>query len=251
MQVILRHKAKDPWSQVFKYKNCYDYISSYYTRSGNKYTGLTEQEAKEMEKKCGYPEGHLAPYSKFWNSFCVKISDKEIVLNTENPLEELQYMFLRGHRRVANSLNSIKPSTDWVLVNKDSEAQEANAINRVRRNALKELDKMSLEEMRQCLRLFGMKSDTMSAELVENRLVDLIESDPQRFFNKWVNNKVKSTEFIIEAALAKNIIRKSRNIYYYGTDIIGNNIEDTIAQLDSPKNQDIKLAIIKEIESKQ
>lgn len=251
MQIILRHKAKDPWAQVFKYKNCYDYISSYLTRSGNKYTGLTEDEAREMEVKCGYPENHLAPYSPFWKTFCVKISDKEIILDTENPFEELQYKFLVNHRRVANSLSKIKPSTDWVLVNKDSEAQEENQINRLRRNALKEIDKMSLEDMRQCLRLYGMKSDTMSAELVENRLTTIIEKDPAKFFSKWVNNKTKTTEFIIEAALAKNIMRKSRNIYYYGTDIIGNTLEDAIAQLDSPKNQDIKLTIIKEIESKQ
>lgn len=250
MIVILRHKGKDPWSQVIKYKNCYDYISAHYTRSGSKQTGLNEAEARDMEKKLGYPENHLAPNSKFWISFSVKITDKELTLDTDSPFDELQYKFLLGHKRVANSLNAVTPGTDWVLVNKDSEAQEANTLNRIRRNALKELDKMSLEDMRQCLRIYGMKSDTMSAELVENRLVDLIEQNPQKFFNKWVNNKVKSTEFVIEAALAKNILRKSRNIYYYGTDIIGNSIDDAIAQLDSPKNQDIKLAIIKEIESK-
>lgn len=251
MQVILKHKAKDAWANVFKYKNCYDWIAPYFTRSGNRYTGLTEEEARTMEKKLGYPEGHLAQHSKFWITYTIKISDKEITLDTDNPFEELQYMFLRNHRRVANSLSSIKPSTDWVLVNKDAEAVEANNLNRIRRNALKEFDKMSLEEMRQCLRIYGHKSDTISAELVENKLMGIIESNPSKFFTKWINNKVKNTEFIIEAAIAKNIIRKSKNIYYYGTDIIGHSLEDTIAHLDAPTNQDLKLAILKEIESKQ
>ena len=46
MEVILRFKSKDPWAGITKYKNCYDYIAPYWTRSGNKYTGLTEEDAK-------------------------------------------------------------------------------------------------------------------------------------------------------------------------------------------------------------
>ena len=45
MEVILRFKSKDPWAGITKYKNCFDYIAPYWTRSGNKYTGLTEDEA--------------------------------------------------------------------------------------------------------------------------------------------------------------------------------------------------------------
>lgn len=251
MILTLRHKGKDPWANVIKYKNCYDWIGPYMTRSGNRFTGLSDEEAKEMETKLGYAPGTLAPYSPFWITYNIKISDKEMTLDTENPFMELQYLFLRNHRRVATSLLSIKPATDWVLINKDSEAQEANSINRVRRNALKEFDKMSLEDMRKCLRLYGHKSDTMSAELVENKLMQTIEADPAKFFLKWVDNKVKGTEFIIEQALAKNIMRKSRNVYYHGTDIVGNSLEDTVAYLDSAVNQDLKLTILKEIESKQ
>lgn len=250
MEVVLKRKNKDPWSHVTKYKNCFDYIAPYWTRSGNIYTGLTEADEKRLEKALGFSEGQLARNSNYWSTFCVKLGDQEIVLDTDSPWDELRYLFLKGHKRVATSIADIKPATDYVLINKEAEAQETNRINRVRRNAIREFDKMSLEDMRKCLRLYGYKADTMSAELIEAKLLSLVESDPNKFFMKWVNNKTKNTEFVIQQAIAKNIMRKSRNVYYHGTDVMGHSLEDTIAYLDNPANQDLRLSIMSEIESK-
>ena len=132
----------------------------------------------------------------------------------------------------------------------ESEAEEANRLNKVKRQAIIEFNKMSLEDMRKALRLYGYKGETMSSELVESKLFELVEKDPNRFFMIWVNNKSRNTQFLIEAAIAKNIIRKSRNIYYYGTDIIGNSLEDAVSHLDDKNNQDLKLTILQETESK-
>ena len=78
----------------------------------------------------------------------------------------------------------------------------------------------------------------------------MVEKDPNSFFTKWINNKVKDTQYILEMAVSKNIIRKNRTNYMYGTDMIGNSIDDAISYLDDKKNQDIKLTILSEIESK-
>ena len=250
MKVILRHKKKDSWSGVTKYKNCFDYLAPMLTRSGNRHTGLTEEDAARLEKLLGLDKDTLAPWSKYWITFAVKITNKELILNTEIPWDELQYLFLRNHKRVSNGLTDIRQNTDYVLINEDSEAQEANKIAKRKRDAIKEFDKLSLEVMRKCLRLFGYKADTMSAELVENKLFELIEKSPEQFFIKWVNNKSKTTEYVIQAALAKNVMRKTKNVYYYGTEIIGNSLEDTIAYLENNSNGDLKMAILNEIESK-
>ena len=250
MEVILRFKSKDPWAGITKYKNCYDYIAPYWTRSGNKYTGLTEEDAKRLEREIGYPEGHLSPFSDFWNTFAIKLTTKETILHTERPYDELQYLFLKGHKRVANGLNNVKPNNDYILINKDSEAEESNRLNKIKRQAIIEFNKMSLDDMRKALRLYGYKGESMSTELVESKLFEIVETDPNRFFSVWVNNKTRNTQFLIEAAIAKNVIRKSRNIYYYGTDIIGNSLEDAIAHLDDKGNQDLKLTILQETESK-
>ena len=104
--------------------------------------------------------------------------------------------------------------------------------------------------MRKCLRLYGIKSDNMSNELVEAKLSEQIETSPAKFLLKWVNNPNKETQFLIEEAVAKNIIRRNRTQYFYGTDMVGNGIDDVIAYLNDKKNQDIKMAILQEIKSK-
>ena len=250
MEVILKHKKKDAWAGVIKYKSCFDYIAPSLTRSGNRHTGLTNDEAIRLEQELGLEKDTLAPFSKYWVTFAVKISDKEIILDTERPWDELQYLFLKNNKRVANGFSDLKPNTDYVLINKDAEAQEANKVNKRKREAIRDFDKLSLEDMRKCLRLYGVKADAISAELVESKLFDLIEKDPEKFFMKWVNNKNKNTEYTIQAALAKNIMRKNKNVYYYGTEIIGSSIDDTIAFLDNKNNQDIKMSILNELESK-
>ncbi len=250
MEVILRHKRRDPWANVTKYKSCFDYIGPLLTRSGNVHTGLTDEEAERLEEALSFPKGQLAPYSSYWKTFAVKISNNELLLDVSRPWDELQYLFLKNHKKVANGLSDMKPGTDYVLINRDSEAKEANKIAKRKRDAVREFDKLSLEDMRKALRIYGFKADTMSNELIENKLFEIVEKDPESFFSKWVNNKTKATEYLIQAAIAKNIMRKSRNVYYYGTEIIGNSLDDTIAYLDNKNNQDLKMAITNELESK-
>lgn len=250
MDIILKFARTNPWAGIAKYKNCKDYISTYWTRSGNRYTGLTPEDARRLEKEMGYEEGHLSPQSGFWKTYAIGLDARDKVLYTERPEDELAYLFLKGHKRVANGINNLKPTRDYVLVNKEIEAEEANKRNKAKREAFSEFNKMSIEEMRKCLRLYGHKTDNISNELVESSLFDLIENDPDKFFLIWVNNKVRDTQYIIEAAISKNVIRKSKNIYYYGTDIIGRSLEDAIASLNDKKNQDIKMTILQEIESK-
>jgi len=78
--------------------------------------------------------------------------------------------------------------------------------------------------MRKCLRLFGVTADTMSNELVESTLFSLVDKQPKNFFDKWVNNKTKETEFLIESAIAKGVIRKDRTQYYYGSEMLADSL---------------------------
>lgn len=250
MEVLLKFARINPWAGIAKYKDCKEYIGSYWTRSGNKYTGLTQEQARELEKKIGYEEGHLSPQSDFWKRYAIAVGAKGETLHTERPEDELAYLFLRGHKRVADGLSKIKPTHDFVLVNQEFEAEESNRLNKVKREAYAEFNKMSIEDMRKCLRLYGQKSENISNELIESRLFELIERDPNKYFLLWINNKNKDTQYLIEAAISKNVIRKSKNVYYYGTDVIGRSLEDAISMLNDKNNQDVKMAIMQETEAK-
>lgn len=269
MEVILRPVAKKTWAGVTRFKNCSEYLGPYLTRSGQLYTGLEREDelqkvpygtnAIRLEKLLGYPENTLANRkyeantndASFWDTFCIKIQGtKDLVLDTDKPLDELQYIFLKHYKRVADGLNNINPSKDYVLVNKDAEATEINKINKRRRDAIVAFNKMSIDEMRKCLRLYGLIGSSMSNEVVEAKLFELVEKDPDKFFTKWVNNTKKLIEFSIEEAIGKNIIRRNKNVYKYGTEVIGISMEDTVKYLEDPKNQDLKLAILSELEVK-
>ena len=250
MVVELKIKKKNPWIGLVKYKNCFDYIAPYFTRSGSIYTGLTPEDERYFEKALGYEEGHLAKTSDFWTTFCVKVGTRTLLLDDSIPRQAMIIKFLSGHKRVATSLDRLDAGKDYLLINREAEAVEQNKQNKLRRDAIKEFDKLSLEEMRQCLRLFGMSADRMSNELVESTLFNMVDKQPKRFFEKWVNNKQKETEYLLEQAIAKGVIRKDKTHYFYGTDMFADTLQDAIAYLDNKKNQDLKLAIINETNNK-
>lgn len=249
MEVRLNFIKKDPWSNQTKYPGCANQLGSYWTRSGVRYTGLTEEKARELEKKLGYQEYHLAPYSEFWITYAIRIPAGGITILTEVPTQELMYHFVKNHKRVADGTSKITPATDYVLTNQNTEAEEANKKNKVKRDAILEYGKMSITDMRKAMRLLGEKSDNISQDLVESKLFEMIEKDAKRFLDVWVNNDNKETDYVLAEALAKNIIRKNKNIYYYGTDIIGHSREDAIATLDDKANQDLRLVIMNSIQA--
>lgn len=250
MVVELKIKKKNPWAGLLKYKGCNDYIAPYWTRSGMRYTGLTPEDEEYFEKALGYEKGTLSRTSDFWINFCVKIGTRTLVLDDSIPRQAMIIKFLSGHKRVATSLDKFTAGKDYLLINRQAEAIEANKINKQRRDAIVEFGKLSLDQMRKCLRLFGINGERMSNELIESTLFNLIDKQPKKFFDLWVNNKSKETQFILEQAIAKGVIRKEKTQYYYGTDMIADSLNEAIAYLDSKKNQDLRLAIINETNNK-
>mgnify|MGYP007055259086 FL=1 len=244
MVVELKIKKKNPWAGLLKYKGCSDYIAPYWTRSGMRYTGLTPEDEEYFEKALGYEKGTLARTSDYWINFCVKVGSRTVVLDDSIPRQAMIIKFLSGHKRVATSLDKFTAGKDYLLINRQAEAIEANRINKLRRDAIKEFDKLSLDQMRKCLRLFGINGERMSNELVESTLFGLIDKQPKKFFDLWVDNKSKDTQFILEEAIAKGVIRKEKTQYYYGTDLFADSLNEAIAYLDAKKNQDLKLSII-------
>jgi hypothetical protein len=257
MKVILRPLNRNGWAGVIKYKDCFEKIGPYLTRSGNLYTGLEDivvngkvtinPDRERLEKSTGLD---LSPNSEYWITFRVRTAGKDIFLDTSDAFDEIRYLFLKNHKNVMSSIMDRKPTANFVLINQEDEAKEANNFNRLKRRAIKEFDKLTSEEIGQALRILGHNADNISKEIAEQKLYDLVEADPEKFLDKWVNNNTKDTEYLIKTAVSKNILRKSKNIYKYGTDIIGHTLEDTINYLDDTANQDLRVAIMKEVEVK-
>lgn len=245
MRVILR--PMDNKRPVVKYRNCFDYLAPYFTRSGNIYTGINEEDSLRLGAILGL---NLLPSSSFWNTFSVRIGAGDVYIDTEDPLDEIKYLFLKNHRRVKTSIFENKATADYLLINKEEEAKKENLFNKAKVDAISEYRRMSLTDMRKCLRLFGHNAENSSGELVENELFKIIENNPNTFLDKWVNNRNRELEVIIEKAIAKNIIRRNKNVYKFGSEAIAYNMQECIDYLNNPKNQDVKLSILSAIDAK-
>lgn len=247
MIVTVKPIGPKSWAGLNQYRNCHTDIATYWLENGNKYTGLAKEDEKRLGEDLGFD---LKPSSNFWNSFFIRMTGDEILLDISNPFDELKYLFLKGHKICQASLSEPKATAEYIIINYEEEAKEENKKGKTKRRALKEFDKLSAVDIRKALRLYGVKSEAISAEQAENRLFELVEEDPDGFLDLWVNNKTRDTQFLIESAISKNVIRKNKNSYYYGTDAIGYSLEDAIAFLDDLKNNDIKKAIMNGIDIK-
>ena len=247
MRVILRPTNRYTWANVVKYKNCYDYLNPYFTRSGNIYTGLTVEDASRLGAMLGL---NLLQSSDYWKNFFVRVGADDIFLDTEDPLDEIKYLFLKNHKRVKSSIFERKATADYLLINKDEEAKRENMFNKAKVDGISEFRKMSLTDMRKCLRLFGQNAENVSSEVVENSMFKIVEANPTMFLDKWINNKNREIEVVLEQAISKNIIRRNKNIYKFGSDVIGYSMQETIDFLENPKNQDIKISVLNSIDAK-
>jgi len=247
MRVIVRPINKHKMFNIVKYKNCYDYLGPYYTRSGNIYTGLSMIDTQRLGGVLGV---NLSPASSYWNTFFVRLGADDVYLDTEDPLDEIKYLFLKNHKRVKTSMFEHKATADYLLINKDEEAKRENLFNKAKVDAISEFKRMSLTDMRKCLRLFGHNAENSSGELVENSMFKIVEANPAMFLDKWVNNKNREMEVVLEKAISRNIIRRNKNIYKFGSDVIGYSMEETIDFLNDPKNQDIKMSVLNSIDAK-
>lgn len=249
---VLKHARKDNWSGVTHYNKCKTYLRANLTRSGSLNTGLTLEDERRLEKALGYPEGELSKSNmEFWKSYSIVIGDEDEVLNIENPYHELKYLLAKSHKRVADGMDKINPSKDFVLINKESEAVAKNKVNRKRIDAIVEYKKMTPDQMRKCLKVLGVNATNSSQEVVESTLFDFIDVNPTDFFVRWVENQDRDIEYLISQAVTKNVLRKNRTTYYYGTDIVGGTLEDAIAYLKDKKNSDIRKAIMNAVDYKE
>lgn len=241
MEIRLKPIEANNWSGIERYPNCNEALGPYYTRSGAIYTGLTRDDEKRLGELLGYD---LRKGSSFWDTFRIRVGTENVVLDLDAPEDELKYLFLKGHKRVKGSVTESKAGANYYLHNPEEEANVFNEVNRIKRKAIKEFDKLKAVDIKKALRLYGYKSDNISDSVAEDRLYALVEQNPQHFFDKWVDNKNRATEFLIKEAVAKNVIRKQKNIHYFGTITLGKTLEDAIAYLDNAENGDIKASII-------
>lgn len=250
--MIVRIKALDRsnWSGFIRYKNTKDYIVPIFDSMGSIMTGLT----KEDEERIGSAlNKDLKPSSPFWYEYNIIMMDKERVFNTDNPEHELAYKVLLAHKRVANSETERAqgkwPAADYIIYNEETEALVKNKKFTVERKAGKLFDDLSVDQMRDLLKLYPgfANSNSVSASIVETKLYEFMKTDPEKFIGLAQDKNLDMKVFLKDLVQAK-ILRKNRTAYYYGTDALGHDDESTITYLEDPTNNGLLIALKQELE---
>lgn len=242
----VREKARQFSGFVgLNYKGCKDSKTVCWDKYGNLNTGLTKEDEERLGKAL---KQDLSKESTFWHDYRVILSDKDLILNLDEPKDELKYKVLLAHPEVASSINDNNPKARYVVHNETEEAKNTVASASVKINASVLYSKLTIDQKKDVLRLYPGTGITgsVSNEIIEARLYEFMENDPAKFV-RLVEDKKRDMKVFLKDLITAKILRKNKNAYYYGDDVLGHDEESTITHLDDPANQSLKIALMQEL----
>jgi len=236
----------------FRYTHCFEEILPQADSSGFPVTGLTEEDERLFETKLNLPAGTLSRYNKdYWASYRIKIHKDGMTLNKKNPKEALTIKVLEAHQLVANSEAEKKdsPFAEYVLTSQEQEAKVESKKVQEKRKAYKVFGGMNTEDMAAYLKVTGKRpSKDASTDWLEAEIGKIIDVDPLGFVAVMEDPNFR-TKLFIDNCLSANALVKSGSKYMLkGGDIIGYSIEDTIAYLKAPENQEVYITLKSKLE---
>lgn len=213
-------------------------------------TGLTKDEEAYYEDKLGLKPGDLNPHSKWWGDvFNVEhiirlFSTKSTTLVLDSPLSQVKYKVLLASSKIAPSeIEKNKPGAEFYIVDEEAKAKMENEIFDYEWEGMELVLKLTPEEKRGALRLFGKKGvDTMSETVLKAELRKQIEKDPKLFVDTLKDKRLK-TRMFIEDLIEHNVLKRSGNYYMNGEDTIATSTDECIEFFEDIKNQSVKLAL--------
>lgn len=228
-----------------RFKGGKDSLTAWINKHGQLITGLTEEDEKRLGDILGKD---LSKRSDFWNEFHIVITGDELVLYTENPEDELKYLVLKSHWRVQADPTKSNALADYVLYSTLDEAKKTVSTASLKVKAFTLYSKLSMQDKRSLLKLYPgyAKTDNVADEIIEANLLKELEKDYGKFITR-VEDKDRNSKVFVEELVANKILTKNKNMYKYGEDVLGHNLDSTIAHLDDPKNQGLKIALMQEL----
>lgn len=228
-------------------------------KTGKYDTGLSDEDRKRLEKITGLDLSDIYNPIKphpFWDTEAATLTlpNHTIILNTDNPLEEIKYHIAKASKFVANSLieyeNGNFPDAMFVIVNEEEEAKLKSKKAELRLQAFKKAEKLSLEEKQDLIIIItGKNLKKQSTDFISAELDKILVEKPEIFLEYVSKDKIYlSTYAMILEAVQKGVINKKGDTYYYMDFLLGSNINEAISFLSDIKNQGVKIAIIEKIE---
>jgi len=250
-KVTLKPIKKNGWlpddhDGSIRYSKCFERLTVQAMKgTGVLNTGLTEDDERRLEDKMNMSPGTLSRYNKdYWTMFRVDVPKNGVTLNLSFPEDELKYLVLKAHQRVANSEMERfdSPFAEYVMTSQEQEAKVENKKSKLKRKAYKVFSNMNTTEMKDVLKVMGKRAgDDASVDFVESQLDKIVTDDPQNFLTTVEDPTFKMRAFIDDCISSRVLVKNGTKYQLPGGDTVGFTLEQTIEYLQNPDNQEVYL----------
>ena len=225
----------------------------------------------------------LGPRSSFWNYGLsvsnddnlhvqpVKLMDGDNIFDLSNPLQELQFSWLRVHPTIASSYQAWERGdypADTQFYVADDEIENAVLFKKKQliNKAIVKFDGMSPEKKKKVARLLGLPvTDNTTEESVYNQVDNLLKQtefkngkfsglDPVKVFNQFADMKenLLNIKDLVKQALHHSIYRmKPNGKIYEGEFEVAMDEDELVKMLADDDNQDMLLTLEGKLKSKK
>ena len=269
-----------------KYRTGLDPDSSYIKRIQDPTERELEKERvtklrQKLESELG--DIDLGPRSSFWNYGLsvsnddnlhvqpVKLMDGDNIFDLSNPLQELQFSWLRVHPTIANSYQAWERGdypADTQFYVADDEIENAVLFKKKQliNKAIIKFDSMSPEKKKKVARLLGLPvTDNTTEESVYNQVDNLLKQtefkngkfsglDPVKVFNQFADMKenLLNIKDLVKQALHHSIYRmKPNGKIYEGEFEVAMDEDELVKMLADDDKQDTLLTLEGKLKSKK
>ena len=246
---------------------------------------LEKERVTKLKKKLELELGDvdLGPRSSFWNYGLsvssddnlhvqpVKLMDGDNIFDLSNPLQELQFSWLRVHPTIASSYQAWERGdypADTQFYVADDEIENAVLFKKKQliNKAIVKFDSMSPEKKKKVARLLGLPvTDNTTEESVYNQVDNLLKQtefkngkfsglDPVKVFNQFADMKenLLNIKDLVKQALHHSIYRmKPNGKIYEGEFEVATDEDELVKMLADDDNQDTLLTLEGKLKSKK
>ena len=231
-------------------------------------TGLSKEEAAELETALGYEAGSFNPYNyqdaqlkkkqgKFcWSNYYIHIPKEGIVLDTDaSDKAKLDYKLLLAHPKTAKSMAEVAmdPFAQFVLYSKEGEAKVEKSKGDVKKKAYKKWDTLTLNEMYEFLNVYKEGKHRVSkdstVEVINAEVGKIVEREPEKFLETVESPMYKDMVFLFNCVAVKAILKQGPKYILQGGDLLGNNFLEAVANLGTDDYNGVKVSLMNKLEA--
>lgn len=248
-EVVVKRIPRVGYFGITSYAKSVATLCAQISKNGYK-TGLTPEEETYYEGKLGLKPGELNKHSEWWSEVFNVIhapklfNTKKTDFVLDNPLNQIRYKVLLASARVANSeIEKNDPNAEFYIIDEEAKAKKENEIFDYEFEAYELVMKLSPEDKKGALKLFGIKGvDTFSDLVIKAELGKKIKANPKLFVDTLKDKRLK-TKIFIEELIEYNLLKRQGNYYIHNEDTIATSTEECIEYFDDIKNQSVKLVL--------